>query len=359
MGQKIAVLVLTGFLGAGKTTLLNRLLTADGSVVAQAAGSAGVVTRGDLDKVPDRVNPAGLVVLVNEVGEIGLDHHLIRHVSDRVAVLPSGCICCSVKGELVNALRDLFMAAVQRKIRPFNHVIIETTGIADPSAIRYTLSFERFLADRYRYVGCVTVVDTVHIEDNYAVHPEVQAQLAMADGLVLTKLDQCTPDAVRKVGAWLAVLLPQARCVQAGALTNLGALFDLGAVSVFKPRLFGKGGGRMGAALASPHGSLDVASMQWPGRVSRAALVKALAAALEEAGSTLLRFKGVFLLENGERVVVHAVHGTAYPPETLLAETNTLPDCAAVAILRGGVAEEFLAYLRARLQNSTGSGLQK
>ena len=359
MSQKIAVLVLTGFLGVGKTTLLNRLLVTGGAATGsrsafEASASSrvtGVVhdVRHAVDSDPAGIDPSGVVVLVNEVGEIGLDHHLIRHVNDRVAVLPSGCICCSVKGELVNALRDLFMAAVQRKIRPFSHVIIETTGIADPSAVRYTLSFDRFLADRYRYAGCVTAVDTVHVQEQFDRHPEVQSQLALADGLVLTKIDQGAGPDLEQVEAWLTRLFPQSGRVRAPVLTSLADLFALGMASAYRPRLFGAQGGVVSSVV---HGSLDVAARQWAGPVSRPALVKALAAALERTGPVLLRFKGVFLLDNAERVAAHTVHGTLYPLETVFIDTDDVPDCAVVAITRGGAAQEFLAFLHEQLVNA-------
>ena len=343
MGQKISVLVVTGFLGAGKTTLLNRLL---------------VSSENDPTRHGDGVyvDPARTVVLVNEVGEIGLDHHLLRHVDDRVAILPSGCICCAVKGELVTTLRDLFLAALQRRITPFTHLINETTGVADPSAIRYTLAFDRFLADRYRYAGCVTVVDSIHVTSQFETQPEVHSQLAMADGLVMTKTDECAPEMVTQVALWLEGLFPQARRVYALELNDLTDLFALGVAVSRKSLLFGGKARPLGALSTSVHGALDVATDQWDGAVTRASLVKALAAALEQSGPALLRFKGIFQLEHGERVALHAVHGTAYPPEVINTVVDGLSDNAVVAIARGASAKKFLTQLRAGLSRPAGSG---
>lgn len=372
MTSEIPVLVLTGFLGAGKTTLLNRLLggTLPGSAPATSA---------------DAVDPDRLVVLVNEVGQIGLDHQLVRHVDDRLVMLESGCICCSVRGALVNALQDLFMAALQRRIRPFTHIVIETTGIADPAAIRYTLAFERFLADRYRYAGCVTVVDAGHIQTQFVQQPEAAPQLAQADCLVISKADQVDAQALGTTQAWLDTVCPQVPRLLTGQVVSVGQLFDVvqgqsgrvpalgGAVRRRTAGFFGASGPGLFASSGSPwpgvvfpdaqsavafshpvgrHADLDVASWELSGTVKRADFSRALDAAVADTGAGLLRFKGILFFEPGGWQVVHVVHNTVYPPQPLKAGPTDAPGAQAVAITRGSPAEDFFKKLEAGLAKS-------
>lgn len=161
--RRIPVVVLTGFLGAGKTTLLNHLLGDPG--LARAA------------------------VLINEFGEVALDHHLVEKVDETLIVLDSGCICCSVQGDLVKALKSLFQRALRREISPIDRVLIETTGLADPAPVIHTLMQDLFIADRYRCDGVITVVDATHADTQLDRFPEAVRQVAMADRLLISKCD--------------------------------------------------------------------------------------------------------------------------------------------------------------------------
>jgi len=161
--RRVPVLLLTGFLGAGKTTLLNHLLA--------------------------QPEMAGTAVLINEFGEVGVDHHLVRKVDETLVVLDSGCICCSVQGDLVRALKDLFRRAQSREIAPIHRVLIETTGLADPAPVIYTLMEEPFISARYRCEGVLTAVDATHAEGQLGSHREAVRQVAMADRLLVTKCD--------------------------------------------------------------------------------------------------------------------------------------------------------------------------
>jgi len=161
--EPIPLNIFTGFLGAGKTTLLNRLL-----------------------KDPAMSDTA---VLVNEVGDIGIDHNLYEIVEDGVILLSSGCLCCSVRGDLVNSLENLLRARDNGRCKPFNRVVVETTGIADPASVIHILMTQPYLTLRYRLDGVVTLVDAVNGMKTLDAHEEAVKQAAMADRLVITKTD--------------------------------------------------------------------------------------------------------------------------------------------------------------------------
>jgi G3E family GTPase len=182
--EMLPVSVITGFLGSGKTTMLNKLLQHPGM------GRTAVV--------------------INEFGEIGIDSDLVESSKDDVVLMSSGCLCCTIRGELVDTLRSLYIRRARNEIPSFERLVIETTGLADPAPILHSLMADPLLASRYRLDGVIATVDAVNGSSTLDNHFESVKQAAVADRIVLTKSDLADAAGVVRLKERLRQLNPGA-----------------------------------------------------------------------------------------------------------------------------------------------------
>ena len=182
--EPIPVTLLTGFLGSGKTTVLNHL-------VREPAF-------------------ADTLVIINEFGEVGLDHLLVAHSQEMVIELSSGCFCCTIRGDLAKTLRDLPWRFARDGRCQFNRVLIESTGLADPAPILHTLLTASGIANRFRLDGVIATVDGILGHQQLDIHPEALKQSAMADRLLVTKVDRVETAAIESLSARLSKINPGA-----------------------------------------------------------------------------------------------------------------------------------------------------
>jgi G3E family GTPase len=306
-GERIPVTVITGFLGSGKTTILSRLL-----------------------RHPDLADTA---VIVNEFGEVGLDHLLVTESEEDVVLLDSGCLCCAVSNALNETLNDLYFRRVRGDIPAFRRAAVETSGLADPAPILHTLMTDYFVVRHYALGGVVTVVDALHGAGQLDRHDEARKQAALADRIVITKTDLAEAGGVNALRRRLAELNPTARILEAvhGEL-DPAELLDVG---ISEDRDIGQWLGdealehvHVGDAKSNAHGHHDGAGhheahadalcvyldgpISWPGYAAWLERLRRLPA------DSLLRVKGLIGIEgDGRPYVVQGVQHIFSPPARL------------------------------------------
>ena len=293
------VTVLTGFLGSGKTTLLNRWL--------------------------HHPRFADTAVLVNELGEIAIDHSLVREASERMVVLAGGCICCRAAGDVVRALRELHFQRVEGAIPDYRRVVIETSGLADPAPLLATLVEMPVMAARHALSGVVATVDGEYGEDDLAKHPEALKQAAMADRLVVTKADRVVEAKLAALEARLREINPGAPAVRSrlgdadpDLLLNVGLHRGEGAAPDARGWLNAGAYRHVGTPRAEH--SQGIVSFAWTREepCPWEDVESALETLIELRGDRILRMKGLVHVagEAGPRAV-HAVQHTLYPAARL------------------------------------------
>ena len=331
--------IVTGFLGSGKTTLLQRLLRA-----------------------PELSDVA---VLVNEFGEIGLDHHLLQGVAESTLLLENGCVCCAVRGDLQNALRNLLSQRTRGEVPNFRRVVVETSGLADPAPIAYTLRSDPVIRHHFRLSAIVTTVDVVNGTMQLATFAEAGKQVSMADRIVLTKVDLCDERA-------LAALRAEVRTLNVAAQIVMSADLSAGFHGLLTEDIYDPTGkfheARHWAAASAEHAAhshtADVQSfaaafdvpLDWTAFGVWASML------LHRHGADILRLKGLLnVVDVPTPVLINGVHHIVHPPSHLERWPDADRRSRLIFIVRGlqrARVERSLAIFNGLLNRAAGvSGL--
>jgi G3E family GTPase len=300
--DSIPVTVLTGFLGSGKTTLLRCALTA-----------------------PEFSDTA---VVINEIGEIAIDHYLVDFVEGEVLELPGGCLCCAVREDLAETLRGLILRRDKGELRRFRRIVIETSGLADPAPVLFTLGTDPMLDQRLLLARVVTVIDAVAGMATLDRFAEAARQAAVADALVISKTDLAPFG--EELAARLALLNPGAERIQGVAAADPAAV--LFGPHPNPPSLAAEGGARAagvggwGPGAHEPAHSHGIAAytIVLDGAVTRLDFARALGGLATARGNDLLRVKGIVLFADrpgsdgsGQPAIVQAAQHAMFAPEWL------------------------------------------
>ena len=339
MSGVIPITLLTGFLGSGKTTLLARLL-----------------------RHPEAANT---LVLVNELGEIALDHELLYSAAESVVLLGSGCLCCALRSDLAEQLDELYTRRLRREIPAFTRVVIETTGLADPAPILQTLVAEPMLASLYRLDGVVATVDAQFGERELDAHFESVKQAALADRIVITKSDLATEGSLVRLEARLQELNPaagRARAVQGdldpafllgsglhAAVSEPGRIVEWLRAERYVPLAPGF---RHTLGQDARHDRrIRSFALVFDDPISGTGLWQGLESLIERSGEQLLRVKGIVnVLGQSQPRVIHIVQHVLYPVVKLAQWPSEDRRTRLVFIVRDLQEDEVRAVIERALQ---------
>ena len=342
--------MLTGFLGAGKTTLLNRLL-ADPAVTDTA-------------------------VIVNEFGEAGIDHLLVETARDGVIELSDGCLCCTIRGDLVDTLADLADKVQTGRLPPLKRVVVETTGLADPTPILAALMGHPALLQAYALDGVVAVLDALAGPQNLAEREEARRQVAVADRVVVSKTDLAGPEALAALTALIRPINPGAPILdaargEAGALAILDCgLYDPATKTADVARWLhdetshgaydhdhaghdhtahDNGHAHAGHSheASSRHGAIRSFSIQHAAPVPTGQVVAFLDLLRDLQGQRILRMKAIVrtVEHPGRPLVLHGVRNHLHPPSRLPAWPADFPPGSRLVLIGEGLDERLVRDL--------------
>lgn len=337
--ERIPVYIVTGFLGSGKTTLLNHWVNS-----------------------PEFKDT---LVLINEFGDVGLDHELVQAVDDTVVLLGSGCICCTLQGELVSALIENYVKASRGEIPKFNRVLIETTGLADPAGVIGTLANDELTSQCYVYNGTITVLDGKNIREQLHSQYEAVKQIALADLLLISKTDLIDEDEIEAIKEVAHKINQSAHVypvlhgsISPKIMEDIGPYMenkdnnqsmavswmtfnDPSIASPFRPAAVQDSLGFAKPKIIA-HSNIESFAIEVADPMPPIALLSAISITNEQFPDSILRIKGILNLEGQEKpVVIHGVGGAIYPLTELPEWPEGKKESKLVFIVRKTVLEQI------------------